>query len=126
MDKDLKNRIAELNIEDFIWIIYLLIIILSFYSNHLERNFFLTNNILAKDKYQKIIIIIFSILIVVYIYFLQDSFKSLLNLKPSDSPKKKKLVYLSFLASLLIAISGFIFLYISITDNNLDVELAFN
>ena len=48
------------------------------------------------------------------------------NLKTWDTPKKKNLVYLSFLGSLLIAISGFIFLYISIVDENLDIELAFN
>ena len=62
----------------------------------------------------------------VYLYFLKDSVTSLMRLKQTDSPKKKKLVYLSFIGSLLIAISGFIFLYISYVDDNLDVELAFN
>lgn len=33
---------------------------------------------------------------------------------------------MSFLDSLFIAISGFIFLYISIMDEDFDVELAFN
>ena len=123
---EVKERITQLNVEDFIWIIYFLIILLSYYSNHFERKYLLTNDLISKDKYRKVIVIIFSILIVIYIYFLQDSFKSILNLKPTDSYKKKQLVYLSFLASLLIAISGFIFLYISVVDDNLDVELAFN
>ena len=71
-------------------------------------------------------IIIFSVLLVVYLYFLKDSFDSLKSLSNSDSDKKKKLVILSFLASLFIAISGFIFLYIAYKDDDLNVEIAFN
>lgn len=126
MTNELNNKLRQLTIEDFIWIVYIGIIILSFYSNSLERKYFLSNNQDYKDKYQKNMILIFSILIIVYLYFLKSSFDDLCNLKQTDSNKKKKLVYLSFLASLLIAISGFIFLYIAFVDDNLDVELAFN
>lgn len=124
--EEIKNRIAQLNIEDFIWIVYILIIILSYYSNYLERKYLLFNDANNKERYRKIIIIIFSILIVVYVYFLKSSVEDIKNLKPTDSEKKKKLVYLSFLASLFIAVSGFIFLYIALTDEDLNVELAFN
>ena len=124
--KELNNKISQLNIEDFIWIIYLLIIIMSYYSNHLERNYYLTNNVNNKNRYRKIMVIIFCILIVVYVYFLKNSVDDLNNLKPTDSEKKKKLVTLSFLASLFIAVSGFIFLYIAVVDEDLNVELAFN
>ena len=124
--EEIKNKISQLNIEDFIWVIYLLIIIMSYYSNHLERNYYLTNNISDKERYRTIMIIIFSILIVVYVYFLKSSVNDLNNLKPTDSLKKRKLVTLSFIASLFIAISGFIFLYIALVDDDLNVELAFN
>ena len=123
---ELNNRLKQLTIEDFIWIVYLGIIALSFFSNHLERKYFLTKNIYDKNNYQNIIILIFSILVVVYLYFLKSAINDLKNLKPTDTEKKKKLVKLSFIASLLIAISGFIFLYIALSDENLDVELAFN
>ena len=126
MSNEVNNRLSELNVEDFIWIIYILIIFMSFYSNSIERKFFLTNDKLYKEKYRKVMVIIFSILIVIYIYFLKESFDSLKNLSINDSQEKKELVFLSFLASLFIAISGFIFLYISIVDENLEVELAFN
>ena len=71
-------------------------------------------------------IFIFTILVIIYIYFLKDSYNDLISLKISDSKKKKDLTYLSFLASLFIAISGFIFLYIAYMDYDIDVELAFN
>jgi len=124
--EEIQERLKALNIEDFIWIIYLGIILLSYYSNSIERKYFEYNNEEDKEKYRSIMILIFSILIFVYIYFLQDSVKSLINLKPSDSSLRKNLVFLSFIASLLIAISGFIFLYIAIKDKDVEVELAFN
>ena len=40
--------------------------------------------------------------------------------------KKKELITLSLIASSLILISGLIFLYIAINDEELNVELAFN
>ena len=126
MNKEIYNRLKLLNIEDFIWIIYIGIIVLSFYSNKIERKYFIFKNIKDKNKYRTINIVIFSILLIVYIYFLKNAFNDLKNLKESDSKEKKKLVYLSFLGSLLICISGFIFLYIAFNDKNLDIEIAFN
>ncbi len=123
---DINNRLKEIQIEDFIWIIYLGIIALSFYSNYLEKDYFINNSINSKNKYRSIIILIFSILVIVYAYFLYDSYQSLNSLKDSDTDKTKVLTYLSFFASLLIFISGLIFLYIAINDENLNIELAFN
>jgi len=124
--KEIEDRLKDLKIEDFIWIIYLIIIFMSYYSNSLERKYFLYNDINSRDKYRKILISIFSILVVVYLYFLKDSYNDVINLKDDDSVRKKRLVYLSFIGSLLIAISGFIFLYIAYSDEDIDVELAFN
>ena len=126
MQNDINERLKEINIEDFIWIVYLGIIALSFYSNSLEKKYFINKNQEDKDKYQKIIILIFSILIVVYLYFLKSSIDSIKELKESDSNEKKVLTYLSFIASLLVAISGFIYLYIAFNDKDINIELAFN
>lgn len=124
--EDLQERIRELKTEEFIWIIYIGIIIFSFYSNKLERDYLINNNLESRDKYRQTLIIIFSILIVVYTYFLKESINDLKKIKPTDSDRKKTLVYLSFLASLLIAISGAIFLFIAISDEDVEVEIAFN
>lgn len=126
MSEDVANRIKELNTEDFIWIIYLGIIFFSYVANHQERKYFLNNDIKAKENYRTIMIFIFVVLILVYLYFLKDSLNSLKNLKPNASDKERYLSYLSFIASLLIVISGIIFLYIAISDEDINVELAFN
>lgn len=124
--EELERKLGQLDTEDFIWLIYIGIIFMSWYANHLERDYFINNDLESKDKYRKIMIFIFSILVVVYLYFLKDSFTDVKNLKSSDSNKAKNLISLSFIASLLIAISGVIFLYIAIMDEELNVELAFN
>ena len=123
---DLKNKLDEIKAEDFIWVIYIGIIFLSYYANSLETKYYLNNDFKSKEKYRQIMIFIFIILIIVYGYFLKSSLNDVKNLKPNDSDKKKLLVYASFLGSLLIFISGLIFLLIAISDENLDVELAFN
>lgn len=126
MSEELENKLKQLKMEDYIWIIYLGIIILSWYSNDLERDYFIFNDIKSKNEYRKILIFIFSILLIVYIHFLKSSINDINNLKGTDSVKKKELVYLSFLGSLLITISGIIFLYIAYKDEDISVELAFN
>ncbi len=123
---NIDERLKEINIEDFIWIIYIGIIFLSFYSNYLEKQYFLNNDINSKNKYRTIIITIFSILVLVYLYFLIDSYNSIKSLDSNVDDKTKLLTYLSFIASLLIVIAGIIYLYIALNDENINIELAFN
>ena len=123
---DLQEKLRELKTEDFIWVIYIGIIVLSWISNSFERDYFVNDNIKSRDTYRNILIIIFAILIIVYIYFFKESINDIRNLKPSDSEQKKVFVYLSALGSFLILVSGIIFLFIAIADENIDVELAFN
>lgn len=124
--KELNDKLKQIKIEDYIWVIYIGIIFLSWYSNSLERNYYIFNDLLSKEKYRQTLITIFSILLVVYFYFLKGSINDINNLKKTDSDKKKYLIYLSFIGSLLIFISGIIFLYIAYKDEDINVELAFN
>lgn len=123
---ELSKKLNQLKVEDYIWLIYIGIIFASWYSNTLERKYFVYNDLKSRDKYRKVMIFIFSILMIVYLYFLKDSFDDIKNLSYYDTEEKRNLTYLSFIASLFIAISGFIFLYIAIEDEEIDVELAFN
>lgn len=122
----IENKLKQIKTEDFIWIVYIFIIFLSFYSNDLEKNYYLYNDNISKEKYRKIIIFIFSILIIVYYYFLHSSLNDIKNLSVFASDKEKFLKHLSATGSLLIFISGLIFLYIAVVDDDLSVELAFN
>ncbi len=123
---DRLDKLKDIEIENKIWIIYIGIIILSWYANSKEKTFLLYNDEKAKKEYQNLLILIFSILVIIYYYFAKDSYDKLTNINEFDSDKKKHLLYLSFIASFLILISGIIFLNIAIQDDQIDVELAFN
>lgn len=126
LNSEVKEKLRQIKIENYIWIIYIIIIGISYYSNYLEKDYFINNSIESKEKYRESLIIIFSILLIIYLYFTVDAYKSVQSLKENDSKEKKDLVTLSFIGSLLILISGIIFLYVAYKDYNLDVELAFN
>lgn len=123
---DRLDKLKDIEIENKIWIIYIGIIILSWYTNSKEKTFLLYNDEKNKKEYQNLLILIFSILVIIYYYFAKDSYDKLININEFDSDKKKHLLYLSFIASFLILISEIIFLNIAIQDDQIDVELAFN
>jgi len=120
------ERLEDIKIEDEIWLLYLIIIGISFISNEYEKKYFLYNDQKSKEIYRILTIIIFTIVTLVYYYFSKDSLENIKNLKPWDNKKKVQLTYLNSLASNLVLIAGLIFLYIAIVDTELDVEIAFN
>ena len=124
MNKKIIKRLNKIETENNIWIIYLLIILLSYYANSKEKDYFINNNLQSKDLYRKINIIIFIILIMVYSYFELDAISSLKDNNKTN--KIKKLDNLSFMATTAVLISGILFLYILIEDEELEEEIAFN
>lgn len=125
MNEDL-SRLKDIKIENYIWIIYIGIIVLSWYANSKEKDFIINKNENSKKEYQALMILIFTILLFIYYYFTIDSYDDVKELTPLDYKKKIILRYASFVGSFLILISGIIFLIIAILDDNIDTEIAFN
>lgn len=119
------DRLNEIEIENKIWIIYIGIIILSWYANEKEKKFIIFNDEKSKEQYRQLMIFIFSILVIIYYYYTKDSYSKFVNLDDFDD-KKKILHFISFIGSTLVLISGILFLIILIIDENVDVEVAFN
>lgn len=120
------ERLEDIKIENFIWIIYIGIIIISWYANSKEKKYILYNDEKSKKQYQNLMILIFTILLIIYYYFTKESYDDIKNLKYNDTNKKILLTYLSFIGSFLILLSGIIFLLIAALDENIDTEIAFN
>ncbi|MCI5552216.1 MAG: hypothetical protein MR388_00040 [Tenericutes bacterium] len=120
------DRLKDIQIENLVWVIYIGIIVLSWYANSKEKQFILFQDEKSRQEYQNLLILIFTILIFIYFYFTKDSYEDLQSLQKGDTSKKKILTYASFTGSVLILISGFIFLGIAILDDNIDTEIAFN
>ncbi len=123
---DIQDRIKTIKIENYIWIIYIIIILLSWYANSKEIKYILFNDEKSKKQYQNLLIFIFTILVIIYLYFTKEGYDDINKLSIYDSNKKVVLTYASYIGSVLILISGIIFLIIAITDDNIDTEIAFN
>ena len=121
-----SRRIEQIKVENIVWIIYFFLIGLCLYANSLEKDYFLTGSLEKKESYRKITIFIFVVAVIIYLYFTYDNYEDYKSLGINDSIKKKRLTELSLFASSLVLISGLIFLYISIVDTELEIELAFN
>mgnify|MGYP001624658863 CR=1 FL=1 len=69
-------------------------------------------------------ILIFSILVITYYYFAKNRLKDYQKLTSFDSKKNLTTVYL--IDSIFILVSVLIFLETAITDDDIDIEIAFN
>ena len=121
-----EERLKKLEIEEVIWLVLIIIILLSFIANVFERDYLIYQNEESKKRYRELMIIIFGGALITYSYYFIDSIKDLQKIRFNDSKKKKEAVYLSFISSLFIVLAGIILLYIAYTDYDIDTELAFN
>lgn len=120
------NILKSIETENFVWIIYLFIIGISFVANSFEKDYYVTGNVDSKNKYRIINIFVFATALLIYLYFFYDNYKNIKNLNCNSSKEKIFFNNLNFVASILIVIAGTIFLYIALYDKNLDTEIAFN
>jgi hypothetical protein len=123
---DKLKRLEDIKIENIVWIIYIGIIILSWYANSKEKKYLLYNDLLSKKEYQNLLILIFTILVIIYFNFAKSGYEDILNLTSYDSPKKQMLTKFAFIGSFLILVSGIIYLILAILDDEIEIELAFN
>ena len=100
------ERLKDIKTENQIWVIYIGIILLSWYANSKEKNTFYIRMKKVKKEYQNLMILIFSILVIAYYYFAKDSLKDYKKLTPFDRKKKKNLTTASLIASIFILVSG--------------------
>lgn len=121
-----NDILEEIETENFIWVIYLFIIGISFLANFYEKKYYKNNDIDAKEKYRLLNIFVFSVALVIYLYFFKGNYNKVKNLSCFDSKEKIKFNELNLLAATLIVIAGVILLYIAIYDKNLETEISFN
>lgn len=118
--------LKEIETENFIWIIYLFLIGLSFLANKFEKDYYINGNITDKEKYRIINIFVFTVALIIYIYFFKGNIDAVNKLNCGDSYDKIFFNKLNLFSTSLIVIAGIIFLYIAINDKNLETEISFN
>lgn len=124
MDESLLERLKMLKIEDLLWCVLIGLILLSMYANNIERDFLITNSKESKKKYRELIIFIFSVAFLIYLFYVISGYQDLMRLTEEDSFKRVEYANLSYIASVFILLAGIIYLYIAITDTEIEAELA--
>lgn len=108
-----SDTLKELNIEDYIWVIYIFLAIFAIISNHYERNYELKHQKKDEQAFRKINTTIFIITLIIYIYFVYVNYKHIKVLEPNSSFKEVLTKNAGLIASLLFLIGGVISLLIS-------------
>lgn len=123
-----KNNkiIEEIQTENFIWVVYLFIIGVSFLANSFEIDYYKTGDKNSKEKYRLLNIFVFSVALIIYFYFFKGNYKNVQTLNCHDSKSKILFNELNYMASILIVIAGAILLYIAIFDKDLETEISFS
>lgn len=117
-------KLQRLNTEDFIWVIYFFIALFAIISDVYERKFLINQDYKSQKIYKTINITIFIVALFIYVYFVLINYEDIKELKTNVTKKEVLNQHLSLIAALLFLIAGAINLYIELTGNAPDVELA--
>ncbi len=118
--EDIKETLNELQIEDYVWIIYIFLSIFALISNYYEKKYVQTHNKEDEKNFRTINTTIFIIVFFIYLYFVLLNYKEIKKLGPNSSPKKVFWTNAGFIAAVLFLIAGIISLLISIFGSDED------
>ena len=124
MNKGIENRIKEIKLENIVYLIFIIIILFGIYANYKEIDYFLNNNNDSRDRYYYIMIIIFLMLVIISAYYFYQSYIDYLSSRYLEKSKAKEYNNLNLIANGLALIASLIYLYIAVTDTNIDAEIS--
>lgn len=120
-----SETLKEVQIEDYIWIIYIFLSIFAIVSNHYEKEYIKNHDKKAEKTFRTINTEIFIIIFIIYIYFVYVNYKHIKRLDPNTSSLKDILISnAGFIAAVLFLVGGLINLLISIYGGNEDEFLT--
>ena len=124
MDNETIKRIKEIEFEDMVFVIFIVIIIMSYIANDYEKKFFIYRDEYDKKIYYYLQIIIFLIVVAINIYYVWSSYQDVRSLSESDSYNRKKYANMNLVAGLFALVATSIILYIAITDKDIEAEIT--
>lgn len=124
MDNGLEKRLKEIKIENVVFLIFIILILLAYYANEREVDYFLNRDQKAKNDYYYLMIIIFLVVVIVSGYYFYDCYKEVLSNNDKCFSKESKYAYLELMANGATFVAGLIYLYIAVTDKNIDAEIS--
>lgn len=124
MNNELKKRINEINTENFVYGIFILIIIMGYYANNRELDYFINNNNIAKKDYYYTMIIIFLIVTIISSSYFYSSYKEIIHLRNKPYSKEKDYANLNLIANGATLVASLIYLYIVVNDKDINAEIS--
>lgn len=124
MNTELNERFREIAVEDNFFVLFIILIVFAFIANDYEKKYFINKNDSDKTIYYYLQIFIFSIVVLVNIYYVYTNYLGVVNLRDVSNNRKKKFSELNLLASIFALIAGSILLYIAIVDVDIDAEIS--
>lgn len=117
-------QLQRIDTEDFIWVIYFFIALAAIISDTYEKQFLINKDLKSQKKFKTINITIFIVALFIYVYFVFINYQDVKALKRDASKKEVLNQHLSLVAALLFLVAGVINLYVELTGDAPDVELA--
>lgn len=108
-----NNDLQEVTINEWIWIIFVILSLANIYGDELEKNSLQENNCRDKNA-RKIFLTTASVALIIYFYFVINSYRKLKNLKQSN--KNTKLQEINLLGNTLVFIGALTLIYYNLAN----------
>ena len=124
MNDELREHLKKIRVENIVFAIFIILILLAYYANNKEVDYFLNKNETSKKEYYYLQIIIFLIVVIINLYYIVSNYNEVKELNDNVSYKRRKYAYLDLIASLASLVAGLILLYVAITDTEIEAEIS--
>ena len=115
-----SDKLQEIELENYIIVIYFILLLLYLYANEIEVNYLKYGNEEDKKRYRTLLYIVFGTTFIISLFFTINSIKDLNITEDSEIYKLKEL---STIANILILIASIIIIYLIYKDKNIILEI---
>lgn len=115
-----NDKIQEIELENYIIIIYFILLLIYLYANEIELNYLKYGNEEDKDKYRMLLYIVFGTTLIISLLYTINSIK---DLDINEDYEIYKLKRLSTIANILVLIASIIIIYIIYNDKDIILEI---
>ena len=109
-----NNKEKELTIDEWIWVIFIILSIMNILGDELEKKFYKEKDISSKNLSKSIFTLTVLVSFFIYIYLSYRRYQVIQRNKQEN--KSTNICETRFFASILVVIASFLYLYCQLTD----------
>ena len=117
----MNEKLEEIKIENFIIIIYYILLTIYLFANTIEINYIKYGNDKDREKYRLLLYIVFGTTFIISLFY---SIEGIKELQKQNDTEVYKLKELSTIANILVLIASIIILYIIYKDKDINLEIS--